>query len=94
VTLHALACRLAGHVAAGFAHPLSILLFPALCGVWLLAGGRVDGLTLVLSVLAISTTQLVLLAQARDTAALHQKVDGLLHGVPDADDALAGIERG
>jgi low affinity Fe/Cu permease len=28
-----------------------------------------------------------------DTKAIHAKLDELIHGVPDADDGLAGIER-
>ncbi len=55
--------------------------------------------TFALSVLAIGLTQAVLARQGakdaldveRDRAA-HAKLDALVHGVPDADDNLAGIE--
>lgn len=91
--LYETACIAARRSSDLFAHPWSILLFPMLCVAWLHFGGSELGLTLVLSVLAITTTQLVLLAQDRDTKAIHKKLDELIHGVPDADDKVAGIER-
>lgn len=84
--------RLACRAAELFAHPVAIVLLPVLCSVWLLVGGSMDGLTLGLSITALSLTQLVLLAQAKDTRAMQSKLDGLIAGT-DADDALAGIEQ-
>lgn len=78
--------------AAVFAHPVSIAAFPLACAAWLFTGYGIELLTLLLSVLAISTTQLVLLAQDRDTRAVHAKLDAVVRGT-DADDAVAGIER-
>lgn len=86
------ACRFARRASDALAHPLAVLAFPPACGLWLLAGGSVDALTLLLSIAALSFTQLVLLAQASDTRAVQQKLDAIIHGT-DADDQVAGIER-
>lgn len=93
MTLYNAACSLARRIASLFAHPWAIILFPVLCLVWFFAGGGELGLTLFLSILAISVTQLVLLSQDRDTKAIHAKLDALIQGVPGADDNVAGIER-
>jgi low affinity Fe/Cu permease len=75
-----------------FAHPLAIVAVPVAC--WL--ASRVlseTALTLVLSIVAISFTQLILYASACDDRALHAKVDELIRAIEDADDALIGKER-
>ena len=90
--IYTAACRFARRAALLFAHPAAIVLFPLLCTAYLVSGGSELGLTLVLSVLAISTTQLVLLAQNRESEATQKKLDALLHGT-DADEGLAGIEK-
>lgn len=90
--LYETACIVARQSSDLFAHPWAILLFPLLCLGWMHFGGSELGLTLVLSILAITTTQLVLLAQDRDTKAIHKKLDAIIAGT-DADDEIAGIER-
>ena len=77
-------------VADLFAHRRTIIGFPIACGAWLLAGGSVPVLTMVLSVMAITMTQLVLAEQNRDTAAVHRKLDELVITQPGADDSVAG----
>lgn len=80
-------------VAAGFATPLAIVAVVIACVIWLAFGLSVDTLTLALSILSITMTQLILLAQDRDTKAIHAKIDELVRASPEADDALCGIER-
>ena len=84
-----LACR----TASWFASPTALLMIPAACVVWILLGASVDVLTLVLSVLAISMTQLVLVSQATGEKAMQHKLDELVVAVPDADSSVAGEER-
>jgi low affinity Fe/Cu permease len=93
VTLHALACHWSRLAASALAHPIAILAFPPLAWLYWHMRGSGDAGTFALSVAAISITQLILLAQDVDTKAIHAKLDELIHGVPDADDGLAGIER-
>lgn len=49
-------------------------------------------LTLVLSVMAITLTQMVLNQQKRHEAALHMKIDELIHAIRGARDEVMGIE--
>lgn len=71
--------------------PLAQLGFILLCLAWLWIGYAVDLLTLALSMLAITFTQMVLAAQHRDTLALHAKLDGLIE-VTDASNDLIRAE--
>ena len=80
-------------LASGFATPIAILAVIAACGAWLAIGLSVNTLTMALSILSISMTQLILLAQDRDIKAVHAKIDELVRAVPEADDAVRGIER-
>lgn len=50
-------------------------------------------LTLVLSVLAITLTQMVLNQQKRHESALHLKIDELIHAMRGARDEVMGIEH-
>lgn len=59
------------------------------CAVWLELGIGRDALTLALSILALTLTQLVLREQCKDTARWDRKMDELIHAVPDADDEVA-----
>ena len=79
-----LACR----VSAAFASPIAVIGFPVACTMWLSIGLGVDRLTLALSILAITTTQLVLVGQERAAAKQDAKINELIHAVPDADDDL------
>ncbi len=45
-----------------------------------------------LSVFSLTTTQLVLLSQDRDSRALQSKIDELIRAIPDARNDLIGIE--
>lgn len=49
-------------------------------------------MTLALSVLAITLTQMVLNQQRRHEAALHLKIDELVHGIDGPRDEFMGIE--
>jgi len=49
-------------------------------------------LTLVLSVMAITLTQMVLNQQKRHEAALHLKIDELIHAMKGARDEVMGVE--
>jgi low affinity Fe/Cu permease len=71
----------------------------AFCGAWLALALGENRLTLALSILALTFSQLILLQARRDRdrdeardKALHAKIDALIHGVPDAPDELAGSE--
>lgn len=92
MTFYRAACTISEKVASGVAHPYAQIGFIAACALWLLCGGSVAALTLVLSILAITLTQMVLLSQDRITRAEHQKLDAIIAGT-DADDAVAGIEK-
>lgn len=81
------------------AHPFAQAALLALSAGWIAAGAPIDALTLALSILAITLSQMVLNRQSRREAddrardeAMHAKLDELIHGVPQADDGLAGIE--
>ena len=66
----------------------SIIAVWVVCGLWLLTGLPVDWITFVLSVTALTLSQLIL----RDTDAITQrqneKLDAIVHGT-DADDSVA-----
>ena len=62
----------------------------AFCVGWLWVGLDENSLTLALSILALTFTQLVLREQSADTARWDRKMDELIHAVPDADDNVAG----
>ena len=82
-----------------FATPFAILAIPFACAAWLRVWDEAS-LTLALSILAITMTQLVLFSQkandraskARDEAR-DKKIDGLIKGIPDVPDDLMGIEK-
>lgn len=75
--------------ASWFATPVAIILVPAACVAWLWTGFAVDTLTLALSILAISMTQLVLVGQGRGEALMQAKLNELVHAVPEADNSIA-----
>jgi low affinity Fe/Cu permease len=76
-------------------HPLALTGVILVCAAsFLLLGSAVTGvLTLVLSVMAITLTQMVLNQQKRHEVALHLKIDELIHGVRGARDEIMGIEH-
>ncbi len=92
--LYLLGCRISERGANLAGHPTSIVAMAMFCAAWFLIGGKAgeNSLTLVLSVLAITLTQMVLNQQKRSEAALHLKIDELIIAVSGARDELAGIE--
>lgn len=83
--------RAAGRVSQALAHPIAIGLVPVGCIVWL-HFGSVNSLTLVLSIVAISITQLVLLGQGREARASKRQMGEIIRSIPDADDAMADAD--
>jgi low affinity Fe/Cu permease len=84
--------RLIHRLTDALAHPAAIVCVPLAC--WLASLVLSEtALTLVLSILAISATQLILYSSACDDRALHAKVDELIRAIEDADNALIGKER-
>jgi low affinity Fe/Cu permease len=85
--------RWSAAVANAAGHPSAQLLVIVFCLAWLAIGRTANALTLVLSIAAITLTQMVLNQQRVHDAALHAKIDELLRGVDGARDELAGIEE-
>ena len=85
------AFKLSCIVAAYAGHPLAQLGFLVFCLLWWAFGGDMLALTTILSIIAITMTQMVLASQYKITKAEHQKLDAIIAGT-DADDAIAGIE--
>jgi low affinity Fe/Cu permease len=85
--------RIACRTADWFATPAALLSVPIGCGAWILLGLPIDTLTLLLSILAISMTQLVLVSQGNDERAVQHKLDELIVATPEADNGVAGEER-
>lgn len=92
--LYELGCRISDRGANIAGHPASILMVVILCAIWFLGlgSGFANTLTLILSVAAITLTQMVLNQQKRHDAALHLKIDELIHALSGARDEIAGIE--
>lgn len=84
-TFEQCACK----ASAWFASPLAVVGFPVVSLVWIAVGFGVNSLTLTLSILAISATQLVLVGQARDARAVKAEIDEILRAIPGADDSVA-----
>jgi low affinity Fe/Cu permease len=92
--LHEVGSRVSDAVADAAGHPLSQLLVVLVCGAGLALGDPAieNALALILSVSAITLTQMVLNQQKRHDAALHLKIDELIYAKRGARDELAGIE--
>lgn len=101
--IRAFACKVSEATVAFFASPLTVLFFVAgsvISCVWCVAAPTELALTLFLSILALAITAAILYVGERREAvtkkrdeAMHQKLDALLRAVPDAPNALAGIEQ-
>lgn len=93
--LYLFGCKVSDRGANFAGHPAAIALVAIFCAVWFVRGGPsgINTLTLILSVLAITLTQMVLNQQRRSEAALHMKIDELILTKRGARDELAGIER-
>ena len=75
-------------------NPVMQIAVVVFCAGWFLVGGEgsENTLTLILSVTAITLTQMVLNQQRRNEAALHLKIDELILSKKNARDEIAGIE--
>ena len=93
-TLYNFGCRLSARGSELAGHPLAILCMAVGCTAWFLIGGTAaeNTLTLILSVLAITLTQMVLNQQRLSERALHMKIDELVFAIQGARDEIAGIE--
>jgi low affinity Fe/Cu permease len=92
--LYLLGCRVCDFFANIAGHPLAIIVLIVACLFWLVLKGQPGQnlLTLILSILAITLTQMVLNQQRRSELALHLKIDELITSHDGARDELAGIE--
>lgn len=86
--MNAFACWIADKFASGVA----VILFVLACVALKLLGFSDVILTFALSVLAITMTQLLLIAQNKDTKAIQLKLDGLIEA-SEAANELAGVEK-
>ncbi|HEX6218384.1 MAG TPA: low affinity iron permease family protein [Sphingomicrobium sp.] len=82
------------------AHPFAQILFIVVCAIWFAVGFATDLLTAVLSILAITLTQMVLNRQNereadahRRDVAMHAKLDELVVAMKGARNEVAGIEE-
>jgi low affinity Fe/Cu permease len=93
--LYGIGCRFSDAGANVAGHPMAQIVLVLFCFAWFLLplGGTATAvLTLVLSVMAITLTQMVLNQQKRHEAALHLKIDELIHAMKGARDEVMGIE--
>ncbi|MES2988008.1 MAG: low affinity iron permease family protein [Pseudomonadota bacterium] len=94
--LYNLGCRFSDRGANVAGHPLALIGVIVFCLAWFLlplGGSATAVLTLVLSVMAITLTQMVLNQQKRHETALHMKIDELIHAMRGARDEVMGIEH-
>lgn len=93
-TLYNFGCKISALGANLAGHPVAILTVAAVCAAWFIIGGTAaeNTLTLVLSVLAITLTQMVLNQQRLSERALHMKIDELVFAMKGARNEIAGIE--
>lgn len=93
-TLYNFGCKVSAWGANLAGHPFAILTVAAVCAGWFVIGGTAaeNTLTLALSVLAITLTQMVLNQQRLSERALHMKIDELVFAMKGARDEIAGIE--
>jgi low affinity Fe/Cu permease len=93
--LYGIGCRISDAGANLAGHPMAQICVVGFCFAWFLlplGDQATEDLTLVLSVLAITLTQMVLNQQKRHEAALHLKIDELIHAMKGARDEVMGIE--
>jgi hypothetical protein len=81
-------CDICVSVADWSSHPAAIILFPLGCIFYLHTGGAEGRLTLILSVLAISLTQMVLRAQKLETETNKLQMAELVKAIPGARDEV------
>ena len=103
MTLADLACAPARWFVAVFAHPFVVVLLLALScwsAIWAAVAWTSLAAGVFLSILALALSSAIMMQQRvervedqRRDDAMHAKLDSLVHGVPEADDALIGAER-
>jgi low affinity Fe/Cu permease len=98
-TFERLGCQISSVVSDIAANPLAQIGVIAICGAWFALGLTADVLTAVLSIMAITLTQMVLNRQNereadafRRDVAMHAKLDELVLASQRARDEMAGIE--
>jgi low affinity Fe/Cu permease len=93
--LYTFGCKLSARGSNLAGHPAAILTVAVGCAAWFIIGGPAaeNTLTLALSVLAITLTQMVLNQQRLSERALHLKIDELVFAIKGARDEIAGIEN-
>jgi low affinity Fe/Cu permease len=94
-SLYVIGCRFSDAGANIAGHPMAQIVLVIFCLAWFLLPLGQDAtavLTLVLSVLAITLTQMVLNQQKRHEVALHLKIDELIHAMKGARDEVMGVE--
>jgi low affinity Fe/Cu permease len=94
--LYELGCRISDAGADLSGHPAALIGVILFCLIWFtlpLGDSATAVLTLVLSVMAITLTQMVLNQQKRHEVALHLKIDELIHAIRGARDEVMGIEN-
>lgn len=95
-SLYTLGCRVSDRGSDLAGHPGALVGVLIFCFAWFmlpLGDAATAVLTLVLSVMAITLTQMVLNQQKRHEAALHLKIDELIHAMKGARDEVMGIEN-
>ena len=92
-------CQISSRASDISANPIAQLAVIVVCGGWFLVGLQADILTAVLSILAISLSQMVLNRQNereadahRRDVAMHAKIDELVIAMKGARNEMAGIE--
>lgn len=95
-----LGCQISSVVSDIAANPLAQIGVIAVCAAWFALGLNTNVLTAVLSILAITLTQMVLNRQNdreadahRRDVAMHAKIDELVIAMKGARDEMAGIEE-
>jgi len=98
--LERIGCEISAWTSDVSAHPFAQIAVVVICAAWFLLGLKTDVLTAVLSILAISLTQMVLNRQNereaeahRRDVAMHAKLDELVLASRRARDEVAGIEE-
>jgi low affinity Fe/Cu permease len=92
-------CRVSEWVSDVAAHPFAQIAFVVVCAAWFLAGWQANILTAILSIMAITLTQMVLNRQTereiddhRRDVAMHTKLDELIAASKQAKNEFVGIE--
>ena len=98
--LERIGCQISAWASDVSAHPFAQIVFIVVCAIWFAVGFATDLLTAILSILAITLTQMVLNRQNereldahRRDVAMHAKLDELVVAMKGARNEVAGIEE-